>query len=175
MIKYRHYLQDVNSKYREYTDYGRQGNPAYNKDVVDDSYNPGYMQGGVNQADTQSVFVNTVEVSPSEILSRDEINKLVQTLIGKNVYISDIKKVVEGINRLYAEKGFVTARAFLPEQSVDNGRIKIELIESKVGNVTVEDNRWTRDSYIKKRIHPKEGELFDIVELEKRYHGLQPL
>jgi len=166
-LKYRHYLQDVNSKYKEYTDYGRQGNPAYNKDVVDDSYNPGYMQGGVNQADTQSVFVNTVEVSPSEILSRDEVNKLVQTLIGKNVYISDIKKVVEGINRLYAEKGFVTARAFLPEQSVDNGRIKIELIESKVGNVTVEDNRWTRDSYIKKRIHPKEGELFDIVELEK--------
>ena len=165
-ILYRHYLQDQNAKYREYSDYGRKGNPA-NQDVVNDDYNPGYMQGSVNQADTQSVYVNSVEVSPSQILSREEINSVVQPLIGKNVYISDIKKAVEGINRLYASKGFVTARAFLPEQSVDNGLIKIELIESKVGNVTVEENRWTRDSYIKKRINPKEGELFDIVELEQ--------
>ena len=166
-LLYRHYLQDANSKYREYSDYGRYGNPAYNEaDVVND-YTPGYVQGEVNQADMQSVFVNTVEVSPSQILSRDEVNNVVRPIIGKNVYISDIKNVVEGINRLYAEKGFVTARAFLPEQSVDNGSIKIELIESKVGNVTVENNRWTRDSYIKNRINPKEGELFDIVELEQ--------
>ena len=165
-LQYRHYIQDVNSKYREYSDYGRQGNPANNREVVNDDYNPEYMQGSVNQEDTQSVYVNTVEVSPSQILSKQEVSSLVQPLIGKNVYISDIKNVVEGLNRLYAGKGFVTARAFLPEQSVDNGHIKIELIESKVGNVTVEENRWTKDSYIKNRINPKEGELFDIVELE---------
>ncbi len=165
-LMYRHYLQNVKDTYQEYTDYGRTGNPA-NKGNVVDGYNSNYMQGGVNQSDAQSVFVNSIEVSPSQILSRQDVNALVQPLIGKNVYISDIRAVIEQINKMYANKGFVTARAFLPEQSVEDGHIRIELVESKVGNVTVEQNRWTSDNFIKKRINPKEGELFDIVELEK--------
>ena len=166
-LMYRHYLENVKDTYSDYTKYGRQGNPANQGDVVND-YTPGIPQkGSVSQADSQSVYISTVEVSPSSILSRDEVNKIVSPLIGKNAYISDIKTAVEQINKLYAQKGFVTARAFLPEQAVDNGHIKIELIESKVGNVTVTNNKWTTDNFIKKRIDPKEGELFDIVELEQ--------
>ena len=165
-LMYRHYLQDVRDTYKDYTNYGKQGNPANQGNVVNDNYNPN-LQGEINQADSQSVYVGSVEVSPSEILTKQEVNNVVQSIIGRNVYLSDIKAVVEEINKLYANKGFVTARAFLPEQSVDNGHIRIELIESRVGNVTVENNRWTTDNFIKKRINPKEGELFDIVELEK--------
>ncbi len=168
-LMYKHYIQNqnVNSTYQEYADYGRGGNPNTPGGVVDDRAGSGYMEGSINQADNQSVYVNSVEVSPSQILSKEDVNAVVQPLIGKNVYVSDLKAAVEQINRMYANKGFVTARAFLPEQSVDNGHIRIELVESKVGNVTVEDNRWTTDNFIKKRIHPKEGELFDIVELER--------
>ncbi|MEE3349539.1 MAG: POTRA domain-containing protein [Candidatus Gastranaerophilaceae bacterium] len=168
-LLYKHYTesQGVNSSYQQYSDYGRKGNPNAQGGVVDDRPGSGYMQGAINQADNQSVYVNSIEVSPSQILSREEVNTIIQPLIAKNVYISDLKAAVEQINRLYANKGFVTARAFLPEQAVDNGHIRIELVESKVGNVTVEQNRWTTDNFIKKRIHPKEGELFDIVELER--------
>lgn len=159
--------QDSRQQYQEYADYGRAGNPS-NQDVVD-GYNPNgnYMQGGIQGADTQAVYVNSIEVSPSQILSREEVNKIVSPLVGKNVYISDLKNVVEQINKVYASRGFVTARAFLPEQTVQNGNIRIELVESKVGNVTVEQNRWTRSKYITDRMPQKEGELFDIVELEK--------
>ena len=166
-LMYRHYLQNVKDTYTDYTKYGRQGNPANQGNVVNDNTPSLPQQGSVSQADSQSVYISTVEVSPSSILSRDEVNSVVSPLIGKNVYISDIKTAVEQINKLYAQKGFVTARAFLPEQAVDNGHIKIELIESKVGNVTVSNNKWTTDNFIKKRIDPKEGELFDIVELEQ--------
>ncbi len=164
-LKYRHYLQNVNETYQNYMDYGRGGDPRNNNDVLN-GYTSG-LQGGVQGFDDQSVFVNTVTVSPSEILDRSEVNNIVQPLIGKDVRISDIKAAIEQINALYANKGFVTARAFLPEQSVENGNIKIDLVESKVGNVTVNNNKWTSSNFIKKRINPKEGELFDIVELEK--------
>lgn len=159
--------QDSRQQYQEYADYGRTGSPS-NQDVVD-GYNPNgnYMQGGIQGADTQAVYVNSIEVSPSQILSREEVNKIVSPLVGKNVYISDLKNVVEQINKVYASRGFVTARAFLPEQTVQNGNIRIELVESKVGNVTVEQNRWTKSKYITDRMPQKEGELFDIVELEK--------
>lgn len=158
---------ETRQQYQEYAEYGREGNPQ-NKDVVD-GYNPdnGYMQGGIQGADSQTLFVNNIEVSPSQILTKEEVSKIVGPLIGKNVTISDLKAAVEQINKIYAERGFVTARAFLPEQTVENGNVRIELIESKVGNVTVEQNRWTKTGYITARMPQKEGDLFDIVELEQ--------
>lgn len=60
-----------------------------------------------------------------------------------------VKEIVAKINNLYMEKGFVTARAFVPEQTIEDGTIYIDLLEGKVGEVTVTGNRWTKESYIK--------------------------
>ena len=165
-LKTKQFQQESNQQYQEYSQYGRAGNPANQQSVVD-GYTQGDLQGGIQGSDSQSIFVNSIDVSPSQILTKEEIDKIVSPLIGKNVFVSDLNAVVEKINTVYAERGFVTARAFLPEQTVQNGNIKIELIESKVGNVTVEQNRWTKTGYITARMPQKEGELFDIVELEK--------
>lgn len=126
-----------------------------------------YHQATIEELDTKGVYVNSVEVAPSEILSQEEINGIVKQIVGKNVFIEDIQKVIDEINNLYAEKGFVTARAFLPEQTVENGNIYIGLTESRIGNITVTQNKWTKPGYITTRLSEKEGQLFDIVELEK--------
>lgn len=151
--------------------YYQQRKKLDNKDegsTVIQNYNGGSMQQAtIEEMNTKGVYVNSIEVAPSEILTKEEINKIVQPLVGRNVFIEDIQKVIDGINNMYAEKGFVTARAFLPEQTVENGHIYIALTESKIGNITVEQNRWTKDGYITRRLPEKEGQLFDIVELEK--------
>ena len=168
MLKQKRFQSDSNQEYQDYVEYGRSGNPNQNnQNVVNDYNGQNYVQGGIQGSDAQSVYVNSIEVSPSQILTKDEVDRIVRPLIGRSVNIDDIKRVVEEINRKYAERGFVTARAFLPEQTVQNGVIRIELVESKVGNVSVEQNRWTKDSYIKARMPQQEGELFDIVELER--------
>jgi hemolysin activation/secretion protein len=161
----------LKDRYREeeqqgdYNKYEKSKDPNYN---VIDNYNTQnyYQQGNVHDSGS-AVYVNSIEVAPSEILSKEEINSAIQPLIGKNVYIEDIQAVVDKINDMYAAKGFVTARAFLPEQTVQNGNIYISLTESKIGTITVEKNKWTKDGYITRRMPQKEGELFDIVELEK--------
>lgn len=169
MLKQKRLQSDSNQDYQDYMEYGRGGNPYRTNDNVVQDYNQNhdYVQGGIQGADSQSLFVNSIVVSPSQILTKEEVNNIVQPLIGRNVNINEVKGVVEKINRMYAERGFITARAFLPEQTVQNGVIRIELVESKVGNVTVEQNRWTKDNYIKARMPQQEGELFDIVELER--------
>lgn len=135
------------------------------------------LQGAVNDsANAASIYVNSIEVSPSQILTRDEINSVIGAYVGRQVSIPDIQSAINAINNLYAEKGFVTARAYLPEQTVSDGNLKIELIESKIGNITVVNNKYTSGKYILKRMPEKAGDLFDIVSLEQdvldfnRYH-----
>ncbi|MBR1425577.1 ShlB/FhaC/HecB family hemolysin secretion/activation protein [bacterium] len=135
-----------------------------------------YMKAAIDEFGTQGVYVNSIEVSPSEILTQEEINSVIGQYVGRNVYMSDIQAAINGLNNLYAGKGYVTARAYLPEQTVSNGNIKIELIESRIGTITVEHNKYTTDGYILRRLPEKSGQLFDIVSLEKdvldfnRYH-----
>ena len=137
---------------------------------------PDAMKARIDEVGTKGVYINSIEVSPSEILTREEINSVIGKYVGRNVFMTDIQEAINGLNMLYAEKGYVTARAYLPEQTVSNGNIKIELIESKIGNVTVVNNRYTTDGYILRRIPEKSGQLFDIVSLEQdvldfnRYH-----
>lgn len=137
---------------------------------------PDAMKATVDEVGSKGVYINSIEVSPSEILTREEINDIIGKYVGRNVFMSDIQEAINALNNIYAEKGYVTARAYLPEQTVSNGNIKIELIESKIGNITVTNNRYTTDNYILKRMPEKSGELFDIVSLEQdvldfnRYH-----
>ena len=169
MLKYKRDEKEINEDYYRY-DQNRKFEGNGGGQIIQDNTSPAngnYMQGQVQDIDTKGVYINSIEVAPSEILSKEEINAIIQPIVGKNVFISDIQKVIDQLNHLYAEKGFVTAKAFLPEQTVENGHIYIELVESKVGNISVEQNKWTRSKYITDRIEQKQGQLFDIVELEQ--------
>ncbi len=125
------------------------------------------IRAKVEELETKGVYVDSIEVAPSEILTREEIEPIISKYAGKNLFITDIQKMIDEINNLYAQKGFVTAKAFLPEQQVENGAIYIDLIESRIGKVTIDGNKWTKSNYILDRIPDKEHQLFDIVKLEK--------
>lgn len=163
----------LRSKYQEYQqnedlrNYEEAKDPNYGSNAVSGYSGGGIQQASIEELNSKGVYVNNIEVAPSEILTKDEINSITSKLVGRNVLISDIQNVIDQINTLYAQKGFVTARAYLPEQTVQNGNIYIALMESKVGNITVTNNRWTRDGYITSRIPEKQGQLMDIVSLEK--------
>ena len=169
MLRYKRDEKEITEDYRRY-DQNRNFEGNGGGQLIQNNTsmpNNGYMQGQVQDVNTQGVYINSIQVAPSAVLSQEEINTIIKPLIGRNVFISDIQKVIDQLNNLYAEKGFVTAKAFLPEQTVENGHIYIELVESKVGNISVEQNKWTRTKYITDRIEQKPGELFDIVELEQ--------
>jgi len=124
-------------------------------------------KANVEEYATKGVYIENIQVSPSQILTEEEIKEILDDYTKTNIAIEQLKEIVDRINKLYLEKGFVTARAYLPEQTIENETIKIELIEGKVGDVSIEGNKWTRSSYISKRLNLKKGELFNISDLEQ--------
>ena len=117
---------------------------------------------------TKGVYVENIKVSPSQILTQSEIQAILEEYIGTNVTFDQLQGIVKDLNRLYLQKGYVTARAYLPEQTIEGGVINIELLEGKFGNTNVTGNRWTRKSYIEKQLDLKKGEVFDVRLLEQR-------
>ena len=121
----------------------------------------------ISEYATKGVYVENIVVSPSQILTEKEIKDILEDYTQTNVTFTQLKEIVDRINKLYLEKGYVTARAYLPEQTVEKETIRIELLEGKVGDISVEGNRWTRTKYISDRITLRKGELFSIQKLEQ--------
>lgn len=112
------------------------------------------------------VYIKAVRVSYSRILTDEEIQNFVNPIIDKYITFNDLSEVVDNINYHYASNGYVTAKAYIPPQTLEDGTVTISLIEGKVGQLNVSNNKYTSSSYIKKRLSAKEDEVFEIAELE---------
>lgn len=111
--------------------------------------------------------LNNVVTDASTVLKDEEIKAITKDYIGKDVSVKDLYGMLERINALYQKKGYITCRAFLLQQTIENGVVKVTLVEGKTGDVEVKNNKWTRAKYIKKRVSLANGEVANINELNE--------
>ena len=109
-----------------------------------------------------------VNISESRILKTEELGALTEEYEGRTVSLKDLYDLVEKINDLFAKKGYMTCRAFLPPQKVHNGEVSILLVEGKTGDVTVNGNRHTKQSYITKTFNLTPGEIANTDAVTRR-------
>ena len=115
-----------------------------------------------------------VETDQSKVLTQAEIDGVTAPYIGKSVTVKDLYKIVEDINNIYKKKEYMTCRAFLPPQTIHEGVVKINLVEGRTGNVTVEGNKSTSTGYITSWFPLKEGEIANTGKLNRalqRFNG----
>ncbi|WP_278537989.1 ShlB/FhaC/HecB family hemolysin secretion/activation protein [Fusobacterium varium] len=107
------------------------------------------------------------EFSPSEVLTTEELKKLTAPYLQREVSVNDLYKLINEINALYEEKGYIVCKAGLPPQTISNGIVKIVLIEGKTGRILIQGNKSTKDDYIRKRINLNTGTVSNLNELNK--------
>ena len=109
-----------------------------------------------------------VNFDDSEILTAEELDDVAKDYVGKSVTLQNLYELVEKINALYQEKGFLTCRAFLPPQTIHAGEVQIRLVEGKTGNVTISGNNHTRESFIRNTFKLKPGEVANTQKLNRK-------
>lgn len=112
-----------------------------------------------------SVHIYRVDISKSEVFSKNEIDKFKSLVEKKDVTIEDINNLVNLINAQYLKKGFITARAFITEGKLE-GVLKIELMEAHIGKLNIEGNKYNRQWYLRSQFSHRDGDLFDLNDLQ---------
>ncbi len=118
-------------------------------------------------AASSSLLVTEIVTDKSAILTPDEIRNLISGYQKRRVTRAELSELIDKINRLYAAKGYSTARAVLPAQTVHDGVVNIRLIEGRVGKVTVQNTTHTRDSYFLNRVPINGGEILKLEDLQQ--------
>lgn len=109
--------------------------------------------------------LSDVKIDGSEVLTKEEISGITSLYIGQEVTLQNLYDIVNNINDLYQQKGYLTCRAYLPPQTIKNGVVEIKIIEGKTGNVHIAGNETTREDYIAGRIGLERGSINNINDL----------
>ena len=114
--------------------------------------------------------LNALTWGESKYLTQDELNALAKPLLGNQVSFDQLQEWVEQVNSLYRSKGQFAARAMLPPQTVQNGVVRIDLVEAKAEGLRLMGSTMVRESWVRRWIPVIEGETVDTLALER---GLQ--
>ena len=119
------------------------------------------------QGDVISFELKKIVTDPSVVLTDAELDTIIKPYEGKQVELSDIYAIVNKINALYSEKGYVTCRAFLPQQTISDGIVKLMLVEGRTGTTVINGNTHTKSKYITNRLHLQAGDVANVKQLNK--------
>lgn len=104
-------------------------------------------------------------------VSEEELNKLALEILGEDIFFDELLEVCSKVTALYHEKGYLTSYATVPPQRIVDGVATIRIIESKVGELNIEGEKWTREWYLRNIIMGKaglrEGDVFNAKNLQR--------
>ena len=136
---------------------------AAKKNKVEQGEKPATEEAG----EEISFALQQVIWNPSEILTKEQIQAVTVSYIGKQVTLKDLREMADKITNLYRDKGYMTCGAVLPPQRIHDGVVEIRLIEGKTGKVNLTGNRYTKTDFIMNRIGLKPGEIANTEKLNR--------
>ena len=79
-------------------------------------------------------------VEGNTLLKQAAVNSVLAGFSGEHRSFDDIEHAVEALQKLYRARGFNLVKVTLPEQELKGGVVRLKVIETRLGKVTVVGN-----------------------------------
>ncbi len=118
------------------------------------------------------VVIKDIQVEGPQVFKAQDLEPIVAPYRGKDLSLSEMQKIADEITAFYRIKGYVTSRAYIPPQNLKNGGLTIKVIEGRMGELDVKDNRYFHDRVYKQYLKLDSQALFDYPELQKSLNSI---
>ncbi|MGJ3250612.1 MAG: ShlB/FhaC/HecB family hemolysin secretion/activation protein [Elainellaceae cyanobacterium] len=99
-----------------------------------------------------TLSVTRIDVVGSTVFDEDDFAPITEPLEGQTVTLDELQQAADAITQLYLNNGYLTSRALLVDQVVDDGIVRIQVIEGRLAEIQVDGNQRLNDGYIRRRI-----------------------
>lgn len=147
--------------------------PEEQEPVLPTSPTPAPAQETPPAETEQKIPVQKIEVTGSTLFSEAEINAITAPVEGTTVTLEELRRVADGITQLYLDKGYITSRAVLADQTIENGIVQIVVIEGSLTEIEVEGTRRLNPNYIRSRLRLGAGTPLSTAALENQLRLLR--
>ena len=126
-------------------------------------------------ADTRCFPIKSVDLQGADALSAGERERLLKPYIGQCLGVPQLNELLKVITDRYIEKGLVTSRAYLPQQDLSTGNLKVLVVEGKLEGLKGADGSGLSDRELAMSFPGKQGELLNLREIEQMVDQLNRL
>lgn len=109
------------------------------------------------EMDSKPFFVKKINLFGDLLLPEVTYEPILSRYEGREVSFKDIAELMGEVEKVFRAEGFL-AVVLLPPQKMENQEINMELIVSRMGDLTVEGNRWFKKKLIVKHWDIPQGE-----------------
>lgn len=102
---------------------------------------------------TPQIFtVKKFEVIGSTVFSPEKLHEVLADFINKPITFTQLLEARSKITQLYINAGYITSGAYIPEQTLTDGVVRIQVIEGKLEDIQITGTRRLNPNYIRSRI-----------------------
>lgn len=102
----------------------------------------------MQQLPGEKLEIKQFEIVGNTVIGTDALLALLQGQQGQVLSLGQLEELAGRITRHYRAKGYFVARAYLPEQEVSAGVLKIRVIEGRYGKFHVKNTSLVKDARI---------------------------
>src|SRR5450830_114237 len=125
--------------------------------------------------DTRCFPIKSVDLQGADALSAGERERLLKPYIGQCLGVPQLNELLKVITDRYIEKGLVTSRAYLAQQDLTTGNLKVLVVEGKLEGLKGADGSGLSDRELAMSFPGKQGELLNLREIEQMVDQLNRL
>jgi hemolysin activation/secretion protein len=119
------------------------------------------------------VFVREIQVAGATVMSAEELGRITAPYVNRELTSEDLEALRLALTLAYVNKGYVTSGAIIPDQTVTEGVIRLQIVEGQLKRIEVEGNQWFRSGYLQDRLILGAGPPVNINALQQRLQLLQ--
>ncbi len=132
-----------------------QANPPDNKVNADGA--------GFNKLDIYEYLVKG-----NTVLTEEDIEGAIYPYLGQDKSPDDVDNARSALEKLYQDKGYKTVQVLIPKQTVKNGVVNLQVMERRVGQLSVKGAKYTSVDRIKEQAPSfAEGNVPNFNEVNK--------
>lgn len=129
----------------------------------------------VTPADGRCFDIKTITLQGAEHLSLTTQNKVVAPFVNKCLGATQLNELLKAVTDYYLGVGYVTTRAYLPQQDLSSGQLTVLVIEGKLEGVHADAQSGLTPREIQMAFPGREGEILNLREFEQMVDQLNRL
>lgn len=132
-------------------------------------------QGDALPDDSPPFVLDGISFNTSVFIPQAQLKEIAGRYVGREITFADLNEMIRDVNQVYADAGQLTARAILPPQSLEDGQLRVVLVEAELDGVTfIGEGEGVNDSFYRDRLDLAEGETLDspmLIEAIRRFNA----
>lgn len=112
-----------------------------------------------------TIPVTKFMVEGNTVVPSSALEPIIAASEGKDLTLGEIQGVADTISDYYHKQGFFLAKAYLPRQEIEGGKIKILVLEGRYDAISLNNTSRTSDSTVRRFL--SDVNTNDIVERKK--------